>query len=605
MHGATLFLSILAAGLASQWLAWRFRLPAIVVLIAVGLLLGPVTGLISLALPPDELAELIGFGVAIILFEGGMDLKLGEFRRVGRGIGRLTLLGPPLAWLFGSLAAHHIAGLSWPVSFVLGAILVVTGPTVILPLLRQGRLNKESASLLKWEGIVNDPIGVLLAVLTFQYFTIAGSGLADTLIGLGAAIGAAVLLGGLGGWLIGLIFQRGLVPEHLKSPILLVLVLLVFWSSNQIQHEAGLLSVTVMGLVVGNMKLVELEDLMRFKENLTVILLSLLFIVIPSKLDPNLILLLDWRIILFVLAILFLVRPLTILLATLGAPMRNPDKWLLAWVAPRGIVAAATAAIFGPALVDAGYPDGQKLLLIVFLVIVTTVLAHGLTLAKLARFLGLAAKSANGVLIVGASTWTCALAVALKKLKIDVLLADGAYYRLKQARMDSIEIYYGEVLSEHAEHTLEVQHLSHLLCATDNDFYNALACKALGREFGHHRSFQLALHQESNQELRRLSLQQRGYIAFAAGADFETLHQRLIDGWKIQTSRLSESYDLEQMKKRLGEPLNEWLLLGAVTPEGAFRMYSGEQTFKPEAGWTVLYFAPPTKREGKVKGDAQ
>ena len=195
--------------------------------------------------------------------------------------------------------------------------------------------------------------------------------------------------------------------------------------------------------------------------------------------------------------------------------------------------------------------------------------------------------------------------MALKKLKIDVLLADGAYYRLKQARMDSIEIYYGEVLSEHAEHTLEVQHLSHLLCATDNDFYNALACKALGREFGHHRSFQLALHQESNQELRRLSLQQRGYIAFAAGADFETLHQRLIDGWKIQTSRLSESYDLEQMKKRLGEPLKEWLLLGAVTPEGAFRMYSGEQTFKPEAGWTVLYFAPPTKREGKAKGDAQ
>jgi CPA1 family monovalent cation:H+ antiporter len=605
MHAATLLLSILAAGLASQWIAWRFSLPAIVVLITAGLILGPATGLISLALPPEEMAELIGFGVAIILFEGGMDLKLGEFRRVGRGIGRLTLLGPPLAWLFGSLAAHHIAGLSWPVSFVLGAILVVTGPTVILPLLRQVRLNKESASLLKWEGIVNDPIGVLLAVLTFQYFTIAGSGLANTVIGLGAAIGAAVLLGGLGGWVIGWVFQRGLVPEHLKSPILLVLVLLVFWSSNLVQHEAGLLSVTVMGLVVGNMKLVEREDLVRFKENLTVILLSVLFIVIPSKLDPNLIILLDGRIILFVLAILFLVRPLTILLATLGAPMRNADKLLLAWVAPRGIVAAATAAIFGPALVASGHPDGQKLLLIVFLVIVTTVLAHGLTLGKLARHLGLAAKSANGLMIVGASSWTCALALTLKKLDIDVLLVDGAYYRLKQARMEGIKIYYGEVLSEHAEHTLEAQHLSHLLCATDNDFYNALACKALGRDFGHHRSFQLAMHSESSHEPRRLSLQQRGYIAFAAGADFEMLRERQGEGWKIQTTTLSESYDLDKMTQRLGEPGSEWLLLAAITPDGAFRLYSGEQPFTPDVGWTVLYFAPPTKRESKDMGDTK
>lgn len=188
MNGATLLLIILAAGLASQWLAWRMRLPAIVILIAVGLALGPVAGLIEFAMPRAELTELIGLGVAIILFEGGMDLKLGEFQRVGRGIGRLTVVAPPLAWLFGALAAHYVAGLSWPVAWVLGAILAVTGPTVILPLLRQARLNKESASLLKWEGIVNDPMGVLLAVLTFQYFTIEDSGFVHTAAALGAAL---------------------------------------------------------------------------------------------------------------------------------------------------------------------------------------------------------------------------------------------------------------------------------------------------------------------------------------------------------------------------------------------------------------------------------
>lgn len=212
MHAATLMLIILSAGLVSQWIAWRIHLPAIVVLITAGLVLGPVSGIIELGLSQAELTELIGMGVAIILFEGGMDLKLGEIRRVGHGVGRLTILGPPLAWVFGALAAHFVAGLSWPVAWVLGAILVVTGPTVILPLLRQARLNGESTSLLKWEGIVNDPMGVLLAVLTFQYFTLAGSDWSQVLTGLGAAIAAAALLGGVGGWLTGWFFHRGGVP---------------------------------------------------------------------------------------------------------------------------------------------------------------------------------------------------------------------------------------------------------------------------------------------------------------------------------------------------------------------------------------------------------
>ena len=278
MHAATLLLIVLAAGLASQWLAALLKMPAIVVLIASGLLLGPVSGVIHISLSQAELTELIGLGVAIILFEGGMDLKLGEFRRVGHGIGRLTIVAPPLAWLLGTLAAHFLAGLSWPVSAVLGAILVVTGPTVILPLLRQARLNKESASLLKWEAIVNDPVGVLLAVLTFQFFTISGGGWAATLTGLGAAIGAAAVLGGLGGWATGWLYRRGAVPEHLKPPILMVLMLAVYWLSNLVQHEAGLLSVTVMGVVLGNVELVERESLQRFKANLTVVLLSVLFI---------------------------------------------------------------------------------------------------------------------------------------------------------------------------------------------------------------------------------------------------------------------------------------------------------------------------------------
>lgn len=595
MHTATLLLIMLSAGLASQWLAWRIRIPAIVILIATGLVLGPVTGVINLAMSQTELTELIGMGVAIILFEGGMDLKLGEFRRVGHGIGRLTVVAPPLAWIFGAVAAHYVAGLSWPVSWVLGAILVVTGPTVILPLLQQARLNRESSSLLKWEGIVNDPVGVLLAVLTFQYFTLAGSNWSQVVTGLGTAIAVAAVLGGAGGWLTGWLYRRGAVPANLKAPLLMVWVLAAYWLSNQFQHEAGLLTVTVMGLVIGNMKLVERDPLRRFKENLTVVLLSVLFIVIPSQLNIEQLDLLNWRVVAFVLALLVLVRPLSILLATLGAPMRRNDKMLLAWIAPRGIVAAATAGIFGPALVDAGYPDAEALLPIVFLIIIVTVLAHGLTLAPLAQKMSLAAKEENGLLIVGASPWTLALAQTLKKLKVDVVVADGSYQRLKPVRMNGIKIYYGEILSEHAEHELEDEHLSFLLVATDNYYYNALVCKAQGHEFGHHRTFQLAPHQESDMRHKRLTLQQRGYFSFEATTDYYSLQQRLTEGWTIQTTRLTKDFDLDRLQGRLGKPGKDWILLGCVSAGGELKIYSCEQRFKPSLGWTLVYFADESK----------
>ncbi|NGP53909.1 sodium:proton antiporter [Thioalkalivibrio sp. XN8] len=595
MHGATLLLFILLVGLASQWLAWRLKLPSIVILITAGFVLGPVTGVIELAMSTEEVNELIGLGVAIILFEGAMELKLGELRRVGHGIGRLTLAGPPLAWALGAAAAHYVAGLSWPVAWVLGAILVVTGPTVIGPLIRQARLNKESASLLRWEGIANDPVGVLLAVLTYQYLTVAGGEFSETLLSLGTAILAAGLTGGAGGWVVGQLFRRGLVPEHLKPPVLMVLVLAAYSATNFVQHEAGLLSVTIMGVVIGNMQLVEREALRHFKENLSVILLSVLFIVIPAQLELSQLGVLDWRLGLFVAAVLFLVRPLTIGLATIGAPMRREDKLLLAWIAPRGIVAAAAASIFGPSLAASGYPDAERLLPLVFLVIVVTALAHGLSLGPVTRKLKLSAKRANGLLIVGATPWTHALALALKKLEISVLVADGAWSHLKPLRMDDIRTYYGEILSEHAEEELDLQHLSYLLAATGNDFYNALVCKARGGTFGRHRTFQLATHQESRQESKRMALQQRGHTAFDDGEDFNTLHERLDRGWTMQTTRLTETYRLDDMRERLGEQGEDWVLIGGVNGDGLFQLFSEEQPFKPESGWRLLYFAPEAR----------
>jgi CPA1 family monovalent cation:H+ antiporter len=220
------------------------------------------------------------------------------------------------------------------------------------------------------------------------------------------------------------------------------------------------------------------------------------------------------------------------------------------------------------------------------------VLAHGLTLARLARHLGLAAGEENGLLIVGASSWSQMLAQALKKQGVAVMVADGAYQRLKPIRMDGIDVYYGEILSEHAHHALETEHLSHLLCATDNDYYNALTCKAQGAEFGHHRTFQLATHLEAGGGNKRLPLQQRGYSAFSPSATFEQLHHWLQEGWSMQTSKLTETFSFKQLQQRLGTQGEQWLLIGGISPRGNLWLATSEQTFRPMAGWVMLYFAP-------------
>ncbi|MFV0680455.1 cation:proton antiporter [Ottowia sp.] len=601
---ATLFLIVLCAGLASQWLAWQLKLPAIVILIGMGLILGPITGVIAPSDSPEAFNAMIGLGVAIILFEGGMDLKLRELRHTRSGVGRLVFVGAPLAWGLGAVAAHYVAGLSWPVAIVLAAILVVTGPTVILPLLRQARLNRDTASLFKWEGIVNDPLGVLLAVISFQYFT-SGQAmtLTESLQDLGLSLLVGLVVGGGGGWLTGWLYRRGAVPMHLKAPILMVFVLVAYWLSNLVQHEAGLLSVTVMGMVIGNMSIVERQALQTFKENLTVVLLSILFIVIPAQLGPQHLAQIDWRAILFVLALLLWVRPLSVMTAMLGSPVPRETRWMLAWIAPRGIVAAATASLFGPALVEAGYPDAERLLPIVFLVIMTTVLVHGLTLGPLAKRLKLSAGEPNGLLIVGGSPFSTALAMALRRLEVEVKIADGAWTHLKEARMAGVPVHYGEVLSEETEHTLNAKNLNHLLAATENDFYNALVCKGAGRQFGHHRTFQTSAHSAADQEFKRLSIDMRGYFAFSPEANFTLLNRRIAEGWAIQYTKVSEQHRWTTMKERLDASAADWLLLGGITPKGEFRLYSQEHRFKVEPDWTAIYFAPPTARVRRANAD--
>lgn len=595
MHAAGTLLTILVLGLAAQWIAWLTRIPAIVILIVAGLIAGPITGFLSFDGGSSDFAHLIGLGVAIILFEGGMNLELREFRRVGPGVRRLVVLGAPVAWILGTLAAHFIGGLSWAVAAVMGAILVVTGPTVIQPLLKQASLNQDTASLFKWEGIINDPIGALLAVLTYQYVIYAGdgSGLGSALAALAQAILAAIILGAGGGWAVSNLFARGRAPEYLKAPLLLVLALLVYEVSNLAVREAGLLSVTVMGIVIGNSATTGIEELKRFKEYLSVLLISALFIVLTAKLQMSDLALIDWRAVLLIAAFLVLVRPVTIWLSTIGAGMRWQNRAILSWIAPRGIVAAATAGLFGPGLVEAGYVDGDRLVPIVFGVILITVVLHGFTMGWMARRLRLAAESSFGLLIVGASAWTTALAQQLQQAGLNVVLVDGVWSQLKDARLAGVPVYYGEILSEHAEDWVETHHLSAVLAASPNDFYNALVCTALGNEFGHHRCYQLPIRSHSDEHARQLGRDQRGHIAFSPDDSYSVLNQHLREGWLIQRTPITDKYSWEQLQQDAGE---EWLLVGLIRANGELVLNSVDLPATVNAGETAIYFAPPIRQ---------
>ncbi|MBE7220308.1 MAG: sodium:proton antiporter, partial [Caulobacteraceae bacterium] len=440
-------------GVFGQWLGWRFRVPAIIPLLLLGSLLGPVFGVVK---PSAELGEVmrpaIGMAVAIIVFEGGLNLNLRELRSAGSGVMRLVAFALPLNWVIGAVAGHYLGGFRWPTAILFGCILVVTGPTVIMPLLRQAKLAPRAGAFLKWEAIVNDPIGATLALLVLSWLgesQLHGAGAATLKLTLSAAFGVtlAAALGLALPFAIRWLFRRDLAPEYLKTPILLSGALGVYVAGEMVQPETGLVGATLFGVVLANIEVTGLQELRRFKESLTVFLVSGLFILLTADIDPKVLRSLNWPIVLTALFMVFVARPLAIFVATLGARMTWRERLLVGWIGPRGVVAAAVAGVAAEKLVRLGYPGAVNLLPMVFAVIALTVVLHGLSLTPLARRLGLASATPPGLLIVGASPWTVGLARAVSSLGTPVVMADRSFEALAEARRAGLQTLAVEILS--------------------------------------------------------------------------------------------------------------------------------------------------------------
>lgn len=587
MDPVLLFALIGALGIGAQWLAWRLQLPAIVLMLAAGLLAGPVTGAINPeAAFGDLFRPMIAIAVAVILFEGGLTLNFSELKETGKPVRRLMWLGAPLGWLFSTLAIHYGAGLSIEAAAVFGGILIVTGPTVIIPLLRQSRLSSRPASVLRWEAIVNDPVGALAAVLAFEVVAaIYGTGtLAEAAWHLILGIIVALIAGWAAGRFMVWAFLRGHVPEYMKIPVLFGLLLITYALTDLVLHESGLLAVTVMGLVIANSQLPSLSELRRFKEHVTVILVSGVFVMLAASLDSATLGMLDARAVLFVALVIFLARPLAVLLALIGTELPMKERLLVGWIGPRGVVAVAVSGLFGARLVELGVEDGAALAPLAFTLVAATVVAHGFSMVPLARAFDLTSTRPMGVIIVGASKWATALAATLHKADLPVLVADTNYWRLRRPRGESLETYHGEILSEAAEHRIPMNHYGSLIAATENDGYNALICTDFGPEFGRGNVYQIGRHASEDERAMPVTI---GGRALGSGLSYEEMSQRLSDGYEFVLTGLSEDYGFDQyLSERAGAEL-----IGLIAPNGTISFFADGQKPSAVAGDQVLALA--------------
>lgn len=602
-----LLIAIIAIGVFSQWIAWLVRIPAIVLFLVSGVLAGPVFGVIN---PTEDIGEvlspMVGLSVAVILFEGGLSLRLHEFKEAASGVRRLVTVGSALSWALYSTAAYFVGALSLPVSLLFGAILVVTGPTVIIPMLRQAGLNRRTASYLKWEGIINDPIGALLAVLVFQYFVLSGGpGAAGggVFLDLGLAVIISLVLGGGVALALGWAFNHIWVPEYLKAPLTIACVLVIYGVASEVFAEAGLLAVTVMGMVMGNMSIAGMAELRRFKEYVTVLLVSIVFIVLTADLDPQVLRHLDWHAAALVAVVLFVARPAAVFLSTMFTDMNWRDRLLVGWIAPRGIVAAAVAGVFAPTLIEAGYTGAQQLLPLIFAVVFSTVVLHGFSLGRLSRWLRLSAEP-NGVLIVGASPWTTELARALaNELHVQVLLVDSSWHRLRTARLAGVRVLYGEVLSETVQQSLELNEIACMIAATSNDAYNALCCSHFVNSLEHDRVFQLPMYDaDENNDAKVVARPLRGRPAFSDHAQYEELWRRHHQGWQFYKTKLTDNYRFDDLKR---DRSPESIPIAVLHDDKTLLLSPAGGTGRPEVGDTIIYYAPKRMDEDRRRARAE
>ncbi len=580
---------IVGVGMAAQWLSWRTQIPSIVLLLVAGLLLGPVFGVVDPdAFLGDNLFPIVSISVALILFEGGLDLPPRELKATGSVVRRLITIGAIITFFVGLWGAERLFDLSRGAAAVLAAVLIVTGPTVVGPLLRFVRPNGPTGPMLRAEGILIDPIGATASLVAFEAALTEDTGEAlSTILGvIGLTLVAGIGIGFLAGYILDHALRRFLIPDHLGNPIALAVVVVAFVVSNEVQEEAGLLTVTVMGIWLARRDTAAVRQLLEFNESLRTLLISALFILLAARIETSQLQDVAVPSLIFLALLVFVGRPLTVMASTVRSTLSWRERGFLMVMAPRGIVAAAVSAIFAIRLEEEGVRGAESIVPIVFLVIIGTIVVYGFLAGPVARQLGLAEARANGVLIVGAHSVARGLASSLRELGVITMLVDTDPDNVTRSVALGLPARRMSVLTEEAAHDLDLRGIGRILALTSNDEVNALATSRFSRQFGRRETFQLA----PSQERRSGALPEEllGRVIGIQGLDYATVDERARQGWRVRASKAGPA-------------------VAAVTEGGMFvpiaRVFDGRLSFicrndpVPEQGTVIGLAAPSVQKE--------
>lgn len=598
---------VVVVAVGSQTLAWRVGIPSILLLLVVGFGLGQVVDPEEV-LGRDVLFAGVSLAVGVILFEGSLSLRFRELRELGRPVLRLCSATVLIAWALITLAAIAV-GVTWELALLVGAILVVTGPTVIAPILRTLRPTRRVSSLLRWEGIVVDPIGAVLAVLVFQAVVAGGrAGTAEQLVlALGATIGIAVVLALAVGVLLEQLIVRHVIPDHLQGVACLAGAIGALTASDAVQSESGLLTVTLLGLYLGNREHLHLHHVAEFTEHLQVLLVGVLFVVLAGRVTPDqLVDVLPPALVLIALLVV-VVRPASVYGGLVGTDATREERRLLAGMAPRGIVAAAVTSIFALEFAHAAEEaahdgddraaalarlavDAEALVPLVFLVIVATVAIYGLGVGRLAERLGLASTSPQGVLFVGTQPWIVGAAERLEQLGVPCLVVAREYRDLVPARQAGLATVATNILSDYAVRDMDLAGIGRLVAATEQDEVNATAAREFSHVLGRANVYQLQRQDSVEGEAARRRTAAAHLTArtpFRPALTHAELEERTVAGWRVTLTKLTEEFPLSRFRETHGP---DAVLLFRVR-EGEVDVVT-ERSMPPDHGASVIALVP-------------
>ena len=510
----------LALGIFSQWLADRIKWPSIVVMAIVGLLVGPILGITNPkeALGSEVFSPIVSLAVAIILFEGSSNLDFRELKGISKAVIRIITVGAVIAWILGAIALHTILNFPISVSFVMGGLFLITGPTVIQPLLKQAKVKRNVDSILRWESIILDPIGPMLALTAFYIFQIIEQGISFIVILIFVLKILAVVVIGFGAsYLFNWFIRQDMIPQNLMPPIQFVFILLTFSVCDAILSESGLLAVTIFGLIMARKKRHDLifKESDHFIDNASSILVSTVFILITSSLTKDVLLnVVSWQLFIFCIVMIVLVRPISVLFSTFKTEISKKERAIVAMMAPRGIVVLTVAQFFSGLFMDDKVAMAKYITPVTFGLVFITVVIYGFSFTPLSKLFGVASNEPPGVIIVGESEFSFHLGVNLRDHGIPVMMFNLFENTSEKAHEAGFEVFKGNLLSSNDRIYSDLLRYNKCILMTQSFIFNSLAFNELVPEFGLNNVDMMPVSFNDEQARNNLSGPIRNHILF-------------------------------------------------------------------------------------------